>query len=81
MPPMTSDDVLETLRETGALLRGHFELRSGLHSPEFFQCANLLRWPRKAEALCSALAALLPTLCGMALCMTVTAAARLFGLV
>ena len=57
---MTSDDVLETLRETGALLRGHFELRSGLHSPEFFQCANLLRWPRKAEALCSALAALLP---------------------
>ena len=57
---MTSDDVLETLRETGALLRGHFELRSGLHSPEFFQCANLLRWPRKAEALCSALAGRLP---------------------
>ena len=41
---MTQEKVHEILKETGALLRGHFELRSGLHSPEFFQCANLLRW-------------------------------------
>ena len=57
---MTEEEVLSVLRETGALLRGHFELRSGLHSPEFFQCANLLRYPRKAESLCSALAAMVP---------------------
>ena len=44
---MTQEEVLSVLAETGALLRGHFELRSGLHSPEFFQCANLLRFPRK----------------------------------
>ncbi len=57
---MTEEDVYAVLKETGALLRGHFQLRSGLHSPEFFQCANLLRYPRKAEALCSALAAKIP---------------------
>ena len=57
---MTEEDVYAVLKETGALLRGHFQLRSGLHSPEFFQCANLLRYPRKAEALCSALAAEVP---------------------
>ena len=57
---MTEEEVHEVLKETGALLRGHFELRSGLHSPEFFQCANLLRFPRKAETLCAALAALVP---------------------
>ncbi len=57
---MTQDEVLLALRETGALLSGHFELRSGLHSPEFFQCANLLRYPRRAEKLCAALAAMIP---------------------
>jgi orotate phosphoribosyltransferase len=49
---MTESDVLNLLEETGALLSGHFELRSGLHSDRFFQCANLLRFPRKAEILC-----------------------------
>ena len=57
---MTEDDVYAVLKETGALLRGHFQLRSGLHSPEFFQCANLLRYPRRAERLCPALAAVGP---------------------
>jgi orotate phosphoribosyltransferase len=52
---MTEQDVLGLLEETGALLTGHFELRSGLHSERFFQCANLLRFPRKAEVLCKAL--------------------------
>ena len=45
---MTQDEVLSILRSTGALLHGHFELRSKLHSPEYFQCANLLRYPREA---------------------------------
>jgi orotate phosphoribosyltransferase len=52
---MIEKDVLGLLEETGALLTGHFELRSGLHSERFFQCANLLRFPRKAELLCKAL--------------------------
>jgi len=57
---MTQQDVLEILTNTGALLHGHFELRSGLHSADFFQCANLLRFPRQAEKLCSALAKIIP---------------------
>ncbi|MBT3191074.1 MAG: orotate phosphoribosyltransferase [Verrucomicrobia bacterium] len=51
---MTEQEVLGLLEETGALLTGHFELRSGLHSERFFQCANLLRFPRKAQILCDA---------------------------
>jgi orotate phosphoribosyltransferase len=41
---------------SGALLLGHFELRSGLHSNRFFQCAMALRFPDIAERLCEALA-------------------------
>jgi len=51
---MSSDEVLQLLVDTGALLEGHFELRSGLHSDRFFQCANVLRYPRAAEQLCAA---------------------------
>jgi orotate phosphoribosyltransferase len=51
---MDDQAVLDMLEETGALLTGHFELRSGLHSERFFQCANLLRFPAKAEVLCAA---------------------------
>ncbi len=40
---MTSDDALELFRKTGALLSGHFVLRSGDHSREFFQCALALQ--------------------------------------
>ena len=38
MPAMTKDEVLQIFRETGALLEGHFILRSGLHSRQYFQC-------------------------------------------
>jgi orotate phosphoribosyltransferase len=54
---MTDADAIAILEETGALLNGHFELRSGLHSDRFFQCANVLRYPRRAAVLCDALAA------------------------
>lgn len=57
---MTQQEVLDVLTNTGALLHGHFELRSGLHSADFFQCANLLRFPRQAEKLCAALARVIP---------------------
>jgi orotate phosphoribosyltransferase len=52
---METAEILEVLQRTGALLDGHFELRSGLHSDRFFQCANLLRYPRLASDLCVAL--------------------------
>lgn len=52
---MTDEDVMKRLEETGALLNGHFELRSGLHSNRFFQCANVLRYPRIAGELCAEL--------------------------
>jgi len=49
------EDVLKMFEETGALLNGHFELRSGLHSNRFFQCALVLQYPRIAGQLCEAL--------------------------
>jgi len=58
---MTEQDILKTLEDTDALLNGHFELRSGLHSNRFFQCANLLRFPRIAGGLCEALVKKLQT--------------------
>jgi orotate phosphoribosyltransferase len=51
---MDNQEVLDILSESRALLSGHFELRSGLHSDRFFQCAMLLRYPDKAEKLCQA---------------------------
>lgn len=52
---MTQEEVLESFKKTGALLEGHFELRSKLHSDRYFQCANVLRYPRIAAKLCDAL--------------------------
>lgn len=49
-------DVRALLEETGALLTGHFRLSSGLHSPNYVQCARLLEHPRNAKALGEALA-------------------------
>ena len=46
---MTDNDVLKIFRETNGLLAGHFLLRSGLHSAQYFQCALVLQYPRHAE--------------------------------
>ncbi len=40
-----SDSVLDAFRETGAYLKGHFRLTSGLHSNEYLQCALVLQHP------------------------------------
>lgn len=40
---MTKDEAMQIFRDTGALLQGHFILRSGLHSRQFFQCALALQ--------------------------------------
>ncbi len=51
-----SDDLLSLFRQTGALLDGHFVLRSGLHSRQFFQCALLLQHTGIASDVCGRLA-------------------------
>jgi orotate phosphoribosyltransferase len=53
---MTPDDVLNVFRGSGALLEGHFILRSGLHSRQFFQCALALQEMPVVEQLGGALA-------------------------
>lgn len=53
---MNPEDVLNEFRAAGALLEGHFILRSGRHSRQFFQCALLLQYPERAQRLCAALA-------------------------
>jgi orotate phosphoribosyltransferase len=53
----TANDTLDLFHETGAYLQGHFRLTSGLHSPEYLQCALVLQHPEHAEKLGAALAA------------------------
>ena len=50
------EDLLALFRETGALLDGHFVLRSGLHSRQYFQCAILLQHTEIAAQVCKQLA-------------------------
>ena len=49
-------DSLKILKETNALIDGHFILSSGLHSPQYVQCAQLLSNPHKAKKFCNSLA-------------------------
>lgn len=53
---MTQSEVLKVFSDTGALLEGHFILRSGLHSRQFFQCAMALQQMPIVERLGAALA-------------------------
>ena len=53
---MTSEQVLEIYKRTGALLTGHFLLSSGLHSEQYLQSALVLQQPDIATKLCAALA-------------------------
>jgi len=52
---LSYDESLKILKETNALLEGHFILSSGLHSKQYIQCAKLLSHPKKAVAICSSL--------------------------
>ena len=49
-------NIHDLLERTGALLRGHFRLSSGLHSLGYVQCARLLEYPQNANAIGAALA-------------------------
>ena len=48
---MGNQEMLKIFRQTGTLQRGHFVLTSGLHSPQYFQCARVLQYPKYAEKL------------------------------
>jgi orotate phosphoribosyltransferase len=62
--PEPDEGVLNLFRSTGAYLSGHFRLTSGLHSPEYLQCALVLQHPRHAEKLGQKLAAALAKITG-----------------
>jgi len=50
------EKVIDEFKQTGALLEGHFQLTSGLHSNVYLQCARVLQFPEKAEMFGRALA-------------------------
>jgi len=53
---MNAEQVIGEFRTTRALLEGHFQLTSGLHSTVYLQCARVLQFPAKAEAFGRAIA-------------------------
>ena len=53
---MNAEQVIDQFRTTGALLEGHFQLSSGLHSTVYLQCALVLQFPERAEAFGQAIA-------------------------
>ena len=54
-----AEKILEMMAASGAHLRGHFKLTSGLHSDNYMQCALLLRYPKYAAYAGAELAKLL----------------------
>ena len=52
---LSLEESLKILKETNALLDGHFILSSGLHSPQYIQCAKLMSKPEKAHKICASL--------------------------
>ena len=55
---LAREELLRLFESVGAIRHGHFELTSGLHSGTYVQCARVLQFPRYAEKLGHALAAL-----------------------
>src|SRR5580700_7992481 len=55
---LSREELLRLFESAGAIRNGHFELTSGLHSGTYVQCALVLQYPRFAEKLGQALAAL-----------------------
>ena len=58
MPMLKREEILKMFEAAGAIRHGHFELSSGRHSGTYVQCALVLQYPRVAEKLGQALAAL-----------------------
>ena len=53
---LSLEESLKILKETNALIEGHFILSSGLHSSKYVQCAQLMSKPNKAIEICVSLA-------------------------
>ena len=53
---LSLEESLKILKETKALIEGHFILSSGLHSPKYVQCAQLMSNPSQAIKICESLA-------------------------
>ena len=53
---LTREKLLGMFRKSNALQRGHFELSSGLHSGHYFQCAQVLQYPKQTSAICREIA-------------------------
>jgi orotate phosphoribosyltransferase len=53
---LNAEQVIDEFRKAGALLEGHFQLTSGLHSTVYLQCALVLQFPEKAESFGRAIA-------------------------
>ncbi len=53
---LPKEQILEVFRETKALLEGHFQLTSGLHSNQYFQCAKVLQYPKYLHLLAGEIA-------------------------
>jgi len=54
---LKAEEVINEFKKTDALLEGHFQLTSGLHSTVYLQCARVLQYPQKAEQFGYAIAA------------------------
>ncbi|HEY6952382.1 MAG TPA: orotate phosphoribosyltransferase [Bacteroidota bacterium] len=53
---LPKDQILDIFRETKALLEGHFQLTSGLHSKQYFQCAKVIQYPKYLHLLAGEIA-------------------------
>ena len=53
---LSLEESLKILKRTNALIEGHFILSSGLHSPKYVQCAQLMSIPNEAVKICQSLA-------------------------
>jgi orotate phosphoribosyltransferase len=75
-------DAITLLKESGALLEGHFLLSSGRHSDRYFQCARLLQYPdRAAEALSGVVEQLKAAIAGGTLAVDAVAGPAIGGIV
>lgn len=54
---VTEEEAIRLFEEHGVIMRGHFQLTSGRHSPCFLQCSMIMQHPEHLENICRALAA------------------------